>query len=431
MGMNNLLKVLMALLIFNSCNKDNEPIVSVVFVDSLFSNYSIPPSIKINEADIQFWKTRIQNNTPDYTNAFKYTAALVKRFHFSGNIRDLVVSDSLLQKLFTDYNSKEAGPVFSLIGHALLQHRFKEADSLLALAKIIGIKKYESAAISFDVDFELGRILQAKEDLKNIKNENDFGYQFRKSKMMHYNAELDSSIIAMQKAVENAGQDQCLKLAALFNAGDLFLHAGEMKNAYNSFVECIQIDPADLHSIMGIGWIALVKDKNDSLAEKIFQFVATKTQSPDPLFKLISVAEQRGDSVLELKYANAFEQKVTHPLYGNMYNKYLLQLYTGILNKPVLAEAIANKELQNRKTPQTYAWYVWSLLCNNKKDEAFHIYKKYVSGKPLEGLELYWMGKFMLSIKKGYNAKQYFDNASANMYDLNPSVVKDLVKLAN
>ncbi len=429
--MNNLLKALMALLIFSSCNKDKEPIVSVAFVDSLFSHYNIPSSIKNNQADIQFWKSRIQTNTPDYSNTSKYAAALVKRFHFSGNISDLAISDSLLLKLSNDYNSKEAGPVLSLIGHAILQHRFKEADSLLALAKVIGIKKYESAAISFDVDFELGRILQAKEDLKNIKIENDFGYQFRKSKMMHYNGELDSSITSMQKAAENAGQDKGLKLAALSNVGDLFLHAGKMEKAYQSFVECIQIDPADLHSIMGIGWIALVEDKNGSLAERIFQFVATKTQSPDPLFKLIAVAEQRDDKVSALKYANAFEQKVTDPLYGNMYTKYLLQLYTGILNKPLLAEAIANKELQNRRTPQTYAWYVWSLLCNNKKDEALHIYQKYVSGKPLEGLELYWMGKFMLSIKKGYNAKQYLDNASKNMYDLNPSVVKDLDKLAN
>ena len=429
MGMNNLLTVLMALLIFSSCNKDKEPVVSVTFVDSLFSHYSIPQAIRTNDADIQFWKSRIQRNTPDYSNTSKYASALVKRFHFSGNIRDLVKSDSLLQKLFKDYNSKEVGPVFSLIGHAILQHRFKEADSLLALAKIIGIKKYESAAISFDVDFELGRILQAKEDLKNIKNENDFGYQFRKSKMMHYNAELDSSITAMQKAAENAGQDEGLKLAALSNTGDLFLHAGEMKKAYNSFVQCIHINPADLHSIMGIGWIALVKDKNDSLAERIFQFVSTKTQSPDPWFKLIAVAEQRGDSVLELKYAKAFEQKVTDSLYGNMHNKYLIQLYTGILNNPAAAETIAKRELKNRNTPQTFAWYVWCLLRNNKKEAAYSVYKKYVSGKPLEGLELYWMGKFMLSLKKGYNAKQYIDNACKNMYDLNPSVVKDLAKL--
>jgi tetratricopeptide (TPR) repeat protein len=429
--MKNLITALITILIVASCKNENTQVVSAVFVDSLLNNYSVPAAIKINDADVAFWSSRITANTPDYSNTSKYAAALIARFHLSGNIKDLKKSDSLLQKLSTDYNAKEVGPLFSLIGHAILQHRFKEADSLLIIVKKMGIKKYESAATSFDVDFELGRMMQAKTELKFIQFENDFGYQFRKSKMMHYNGELDSSVIAMQKAVENAGQDISLKLSAISNVGDLYLHAGKMDKAYQSFLECININPADLHSIMGIGWIALVKDKNDSLAERIFQFVAIKTQSPEPLFKLIAVAQQRSDSISELKYAKAFEQKVTDTLYGNMYNKYLIQLYTGILNNPAKAEVIAKAELQNRSTPQTFAWYAWSLICNNKKEEAYRVYKNYVSGKPLEGLELYWMGKLNLSLKKGYNATQYLDEAAKNLYDLNPAVVKDLAFLSN
>jgi hypothetical protein len=47
----------------------------------------------------------------------------------------------------------------------------------------------------------------------------------------------------------------------------------------------------------------------------------------------------------------------------------------------------------------------------------------------LEALELYWMGKLMQSLNKGYNAKQYFTEAVKNKYDLNPIVIKDLNKL--
>jgi tetratricopeptide (TPR) repeat protein len=301
-----------------------------------------------------------------------------------------------------------------------------QADSLLRVAKKMGLKKYESAASSFDVNFELGREYLAKDDLNSIKVGNDFGYQFRNSKMLHYEGNVDASISAMQKAVENAGADESLKLSALSNLGDLYMHAGILDTAYNCFADCIRINPADMHSIMGIGWIAMVKDKNDSLAEKIFQYVVLKTNSPEPLFKLVTLAQQRGDRKSELKFANLFEQKVTDTLYGNMYNKYLIQLYTGILENPAKAEAIAGNELRNRSTPQTYAWYAWSLLNNHKIEEAFNVYQKYVSGKPLEGLELYWMGKLNQSLKKGYNAKQYFTEAAKNKYDLNPSVFMDL-----
>jgi tetratricopeptide (TPR) repeat protein len=426
--MKNIFFSLITISLLASCKNNAKPIVDRAFVDSLIANYTVPQSIKTNEADLQFWKSRITHNTTDYTNSSKYAAALISHFHLLGDIKDIKSSDSLLQKLGKDYNGKEVGPYFSLVGHYILQHRFKEADSVFQIAKAIGIKKYESSATAFDVNFELGRISLAKTDLRNIQSENDYGYQFRKSKMMHYNGELDSSVKAMQKAVENAGQDEGLQLAALSNVGDLYIHAGKLDKAYDCYLQCLKTNAADLHSIMGIGWVALVKDKNDSLAEKIFQFVATKTKSPDPLFKLIAVAEQRGDSTLQLQYAKAFEQKASDSIYGNMYNKYLLQLYTGILNNPAKAEVIAKQELQNRSTPQTYAWYAWALLNNNKKDEAYAVYQKNVSGKPLEGLELYWMGKLMQALNKGYNAKQFFEEAGKNIYDLGPAIQKELNK---
>ena len=427
--MKYLLPVLFGFSFFVSCKSNQTPIVSDLFVDSLINHYTEPQAIKTNQTDLLFWSARISTNTPDYSNTSKYAAALVTRFHLLGDIHDLKMSDSLLISLSASYQEKEVGPLFTLISHAILQHRFQMADSLLTLTKSMGLKKYASAASSFDVDFELGRILEANAALKNMQLDNDFGYQFRKSKMMHFRGELDSSLAAMEKAVDNAGRDQELRLAALSNLGDLYMHAGKMDRAYRCFENCLKENAADLHSLMSIGWIALVKDKQDSLAEKIFHFVITKTASPEPLFKLIAVAEQRSDSLLQLKYAKAFEAKVSNPLYGNMYNKYLIQLYTGILQQPSKAVAIAFEELKNRNTPQTNAWHVWSLFSNHQDAEAYRVYQNNVAGKPLEGLELYWMGKLMQGLNKGYNAKQYFQEAHKNEFDLNPSLAKDLATL--
>jgi hypothetical protein len=131
---------------------------------------------------------------------------------------------------------------------------------------------------------------------------------------------------------------------------------------------------------------------------------------------------------MQKKYAEEFTSIVTAPAYGNMYNKYLIELYTSILNEPAKAEFLAKKELLNRTTAQTYAWYVWALTCNNKTAKAEKIYQQHVSGKPLEGLELYWMGKYMEAQNKGYNAKAFFKAAYKNRYDLGPSMVKDIEK---
>ena len=207
----------------------------------------------------------------------------------------------------SDPYNKEAGPYIALVSHSILQHKFSKADEYLKTAKKIGLKRYESYSTAFDVDFELGRIYNATVDLNNIAAENDFGYQFRKSKMAHYNGTLDSSISFMLKAYKLAGEDIGLKQTALSNAGDLYIHAAEPDKAYDCYIQSIKMNTADLHSILGIGWIALVNDKNDTLAEKIFKFVQSKTESPEPVFKLIMVAQQRQDSTLEYKYAKEFE----------------------------------------------------------------------------------------------------------------------------
>ena len=106
----------------------------------------------------------------------------------------------------------------------------------------------------------------------------------------------------------------------------------------------------------------------------------------------------------------------------------MIELYTGILQDPARAEQISKRETGNRTTPQTNAWYAWCLFSNNKKKEAYDLFEKNVSGRALEGLELYWMGKLMQGIGKGYNAQAFFKAEYINKYDLSPGILKDLEK---
>ena len=418
--MRNLLKALLLVSIFSSCGPDKINIVDAVYIDSMINNYTQPTAIKDNESEMQFWLNRINPDNTGISNEIKYAALLVKRFQLTGDILSVIMADSILKKVDVAYAHKEAAVVMALFRNAILQHRFTEADSLLEAAKKTGIKPYESLTSSFDINFELGRNLMAGTVLKQMASDIDYGYQFRNARQMHYNGDIDSSIAAMEKAVELSEDNLFLKQAALSNAADLCVHSGNIKKAYALYLQSFKLNGADMHSIMGIGWISLVHDHNDPLAEKIFHFVHERTLLPDPLFKLVQLHMATGDKIKATQFALAYEQQVTKPIYGNMYNKYLIELYTGILNEPGKAEALALKELNSRKTPQTYAWYVRSLHSNKKTAGAAAIYKKYVSGKPLEGLELYWMGKLMLEMKKGYNAQQFFAAAYKNKYDLAP-----------
>jgi hypothetical protein len=414
---------------FISCRNNDTTIVSNSFVDSLISNYGTPAAVKANAEEVAFWQKRIDPKQIGFTNELKYATSLAERFHLTGDIHDLKTADSILLLVDSVYAHKEAAPVLSLARHYMLEHRFQDARTCFLKAAALGLKPYDYYCTSFDVNFELGHYTAAQNDLKAISDENDYGLQFRFSKLKHLDGKVDEALEAMQNAAELGKSNVGLQQAALSNTADLFLHNGNLEKANEAYMQSIRLSSTDLHSILGLAWIALLHDRNDSLAEKICRFVAAKTTSPEPLFKLLHVAEFKNDIELQKKYAADFALKATDSLYGGMYNKYLLDAYTGILNKSAAAETLAEKELLNRGTPQTYSWYAYALFKNNKPAAAFKIYQQHVSAKPLETLELYWMGKMMQGMNKGYNAKAFFDAAYRNRFDLSPAKMQDLEKL--
>jgi hypothetical protein len=412
------------LIILVSC-KCNESYVNALFIDSLISNYKPAQIATINQADLQFWKNRVRGMPENFANLFKYSSALAGRFHMYGDIKDLIKADSIMKEIAGKFN--EPGMWLSLAGYKMMQHQFAEAKQYIDTVIQMKAEKYAAQMMLFDVDFELGNEFNSGYVLRKMYSPKDYAYNFRLSKYDHYKGKIDSSVVHMMKAASLADASPYLKTAALSNAADLLVHGGELKKASELYKQCIRFNSCDFHSMMGLGWIALVHDGNDSLARKIFAFVSTKLKSPEPLLKL-SQSYELNDTVASKKYAADFIAQASLPVYGSMYNKYLIQVYTSILNSPAQALAIAQKEIISRCTPQTASWLAWCLFLNNRNEEAYQTYKQFVSGRALEALELYWMGKMMKGLGKGYNAKQFFKATEKNRYDLSPAMKKDLDK---
>ena len=424
--MKNIPIIVCFLLLISSCSNKKTLIVNATFADSLISNYTTSQFARTADSNLVFWEKRMNTLPDNFVNGPEYASALASSFHLYGKIENLVKADSLYNMSNEANREQEPGLFRTLSSLAMLQHRFLQADSLLSKAIKIEGPSMANSFIDFDISFERGKYERSKKLLAALKAYNPYAYLFRRAKYEHYDGSLDSAISCMLQAADKTGNNKYLKQVALSNAADLYIHKGNLKEAYKLYVESIKIDAADFHSIMGIGWIALVHDKNDSLAEKIFLFINEKRQDPDALLKLAYLAEARNDTAAQIKWVNEFVKKADQPVYGLMYSKYLIDVYTGILNDPKKALAIAEKEIINRPTPQTYAWYVWALYRNNETEKAYTIFKNEVSGKPLEGPELYYMGKLMQAMEKGYNAKQFFKAANKNRYDLSPAKQKDL-----
>lgn len=412
--------------LFASCSSQKSEYITASFVDSLTSNFDSVDVYKSTDADLKFWKDRIDVKTFDVTNGGRYASMLAKSFAERGDIKIFAIADSI--NLYNGQGLKNtyAPPYYSLIYSSITQHQFARADSFFQIANKIGLEPFQQVAAEFDLSFELGKMEYAKELLEKMSDKKSYAYLFRKAKMLHYEADLEAAIKALQDAVDASSSAPELQNVAYSNLADMYLHNGDIEKSKENYMLALKQNASNMHSILGLGWLSLLHDKSDSSAERLFKFVDNKIISPEAIFRQIQLQQARKDTAKELALAERFVALVTQKGYNNMYNKYLIELYTGILSQPDDALLAAENELKNRNTPQTNAWYAYALMKAGKSDAAYEHYKKFVAGKPLEGLELYYMGKLMEEVKKGYNANQFFTEAKKNLYDLSPNIQEDL-----
>lgn len=418
--------VLIVMAAGSSCRQHPNNLVDGNYTDSLVSHYSPSEAEKLNAAELKFWQERLDSSAAAATPTSRVAGALSQRFHLYGDINDLLAADSMLTTLSAASKDREAGLLRSLAANDITRHRFKAADSLVRMALVIGSERYNSSLMQFDTRFELGDYVVAGNTLAACTATNEYGYFFRMAKWMHFKGETDSAVFYLQQALKWTGTSHGLRQAALSNLGDLYMHDGKMKDAADCYMQSLRIDAADWRSMQGLGRIAVVNDGHPEIAEKIFSFIRRRIKLPDAAYNFIWLAEQRKDTTETKRAAEAFAALATDPVYGGMYNKYLVEYYTGIFDKPAASLELAKAELDNRATPQTYCWYAWSLHRAGKDKEAMDIYTAHVSGKPLEALELFWMGKMMADMHKQYNAQAFYKAAAKNISDLSPAKQAEL-----
>ena len=68
---------------------------------------------------MEFWKNRIVPKNPGLVNEIKYASALVRRFHLSGEMNDVVTADSILYTYDKAFNHNEPAPEMALVRNSI------------------------------------------------------------------------------------------------------------------------------------------------------------------------------------------------------------------------------------------------------------------------------------------------------------------------
>ncbi len=360
-----------------------------VFINPAFQKVQLQK----NEAEIQFWNNRLHQDTGSYANMLEVGFNTLAHFKLTGKVNDLSYADSLFYGIIKKLNNKDAGVYLALAQNAITQHKFKQAEQYIYTAEKIGADAGTINLLKFDINMELGNYIAAQLCLKNmVQKENNFDFLIRNAKFEDHEGNAAASITTMEKAyaIVTKTNKKSTQLWVSTNLADMYSHSGRIQDAYNMYLKSLQIDSANLYALKGIATICFANDKNTEEVERIYKFILSTTDAPDLNLNLAEISDWKGDTKAQNEYLNTFITKIEgNKNYGNMYNKYLVDLYLNDKIDIKKGLAIAQGEMNNRRTPETYSWLALANYKANNIGLATEIINKRVLNKTFEPHALY------------------------------------------
>ncbi len=400
-------------------------------VDSLSTAKS---KILVNyNSSIAFWENKLTKQPRGYLYMQKLATLYQKKFMLTGDVQLLNLASKSLEQ------ANELNPLPSvsvkhqLASNAISRHDFKTAVQYQFDALQIGEKEYLSNLLLFDGLMETGEFKSAAKLLNRLPEKESFGYLIRASKLEDHLGDLESAIFHMEQALAKVRQDKGeLYLWALSNLGDMYGHAGNIKDAYQSYLEVLHAAPYYDYALKGIAWIAFAHDQNVTEAKRLLSIIkANRVSSPDITLKMAEMAEFEGDLLLKNRYLNSFKEEVSLPAYGKMYHKHLAIIAAEEEKSFQQAIQLAGQEIKNRATPQSYELLAWSYYQMGEYEKAYAVGKNYVDGATFEPEAAYHLGLIYLAAGEKNDAYRLLKEAKESAFELGPNVMQKITAYTN
>ena len=412
-----------------ACSTKNNAVVQEEIVTNLMEQKSSSASSEVLKADMQFWTKRLEEKANDDVVAqIKLAGLYSRRFQYSGNINDVHQSDSLYRVANQIQHKFGSGVYRSLAANCVTQHKFLQADLYLDSAAIMGDDLYFTKLQQFDVKLELGQMKEAEAILNSLRSKTNFDYYSRAAKLEDHKGNSEASISFMEKAYADVleSKNEQLLLWVKTNLADMYGHNNRIQESYQLYTEVIKENPDYFHAWKGIAWIAYSNDKNTTLAKKILIWLQEKHPVPDYDLLLSEIAAFEQNNEAKNKYLASFIDKVSNPAYGDMYNKYMFSILSDELNDQKAAMKIAQTEINNRPTPQSYELFAWALYKNGQLNEATRIAQSRIINKTFEPDALFHIGLLLKQSGDKTAAKQYLTEALESSFELGPLVTNEI-----
>lgn len=426
-GMKRIIPVIVAaVIIFSSCRNTNT-IAEANDYDRFLQPGLVQKKADTVQLEIAFWEKRLAADTGSFVNMAELAKWKLRLFKLNGDIKELKEADGLLEKSSAKLNHTRPELLYSRSQTSITQHQFVNAAEHIAKAEKAGGDAYTVCLLRFDVLMELGKFAHALKSLESLKDKSSFDYLVRRAKWEDHSGRLDKAIVLMEEAFEKVkDKNKGLYNWVRSNLGDMYGHAGRVEEAYRAYLDVLEKDPADLYCLKGIAWIAYSHDANTNEAKRILQYILSQTSMPDLKLMLADIAASENDEAGKKKWQHEFVSTVTRPEYGDMYNKYLISLYTENVREYGKAYAIASKEMNNRFTPETCSWMAWVEYKRGNNQKALELARAFVHNKTFEPDALISTAFIYAANGKKAEAKKLLEECLESEFEIGPLQTKEI-----
>ncbi len=419
--MKNLSLILLLSMVLSSCQQGSSS--DTVINPADYSRHMEAKALNTGlsqENEIQFWTKKVQESPNSFMFLSRLAGAFSQSFKTSGRIEYLHKSDSLYLKALQLTPFSKASIYRALSANAITQHEFPEARDYAEEAIEDGDKLSASHYFLFDALIELGDFEGARSALARQTSKNSFDYLTRASKLADHEGDLDLAISLMEKAYERTRNNKNMFSWTKSNLGDMYGHAGRIKDSYQTYLEVLNEDPNHWHSWKGIAWIAYAHDKDLKEAKSILEYIRTRSEDPQIDLMLAEIADYEGLNERSETLKRSYYEEVSRPEYAGMHNKYLVLLETEDFKMTEAALERALEEVDKRPTPVVYDLLAWSLCQNGEYEKALRIASLFVEGQTFEPDALYHLG--IIYQYNGYKkqARRYLEEALDSSFELGP-----------
>ncbi len=425
-----IIKVLMISFILISCNR-TEKIITNPNDYNVYLDQSQNAIADAATKRLRFWNTKIKEDSLQITALLPAADAYSQLFQTTGSIQYLKKAEMALSKSSEVAAIGRSGHLLALARNYISQHRFREAKQAAQKANRLETNNKSAKMVLFDVSMELGEYDNAQIFLDSIANQSDFNFLIRLAKWNDYKGNLDATIRNMEKArgIAESSKKTGLLLWTYTNLADYYGHAGRIKESYDHYLKALTIDPSNGYAKKGIAWIVYSYENNADEALRILDLITKSYQSPDYFLLKAEIAAFKKEDSIKKVNLERYELAVKDKQYGSMYNSHTAMLLANEYQEFDKALEIAEKEIENRPTPQSYALKAHILYLKGEYRQALDIAEKYIVNKTFEPVANFHIAQIYKANNLPEKANPIIEELTESSYELGPVVFQEITNL--